>query len=295
MKPRRATVTMLAPALVATLMASACTSKPGDVTPSSAPASPGAANVLARVASATRAAGTAKVAIDISLRGSSSAGAGTSFSEHGNGVFDFAHHRGTLTMTFRTPTSPGASVSIHVIVDRSVIYEKLPPGLLGEQAPKPWIRIDLSGTALGSLAQGDPSTSDPTQALSLLAGSTGAVSDLGEGRVRGVACRHYRTTVDLSKVTANLPAEARTEFAAYQQTFVSKAFPADVWVDADGRLRKVSFTARLTPSAIGATSGPAPSITETIEYFDFGSAVTVVPPPASQVTDLSGLLATPSP
>ena len=245
-----------------------------------------------------KAAGSAKIVLHVSLSGASSEnGSPTSFSERGSGAFDFAHRRGTMSMTISgLPSTSAASgqATIRIVVDGPVIYEKLPPGALGEQAPKPWIKFDLSRTPLGALAGGDPSSADPTEALALL-GATSPPTDVGRDTVRGVTCRHYRTTVDLAKVVSALPADTRDELAAVGKAFESRTFPVDVWIDDAGRLRKMTFTARLTPASVGASSGAAPTMTETVEYFDFGTPVRLSLPPAGQVTDISGLLATPTP
>jgi hypothetical protein len=294
MSIRRHTVAVPAVILAATVVLSGCTSsghgpESGAVSPSAA-----RANAVADAAATMTSAGSARFALDITITGV--AGSTGRFSEHGSGAFDFARRLGTTTMTIeglRSSGAPGSAATILVVLDRSVVYEKLPVGLLGEQAPKPWIKFDLSGTAFGSLLQGSPSASDPTDALSLLRATSGA-KDLGQGSVRGVPCRHYRATVDLARLTEGLPEATRADLQRFEQSFESTSFPVDVWVDPAGRLRRITFSARLSPASVGA-SGVAPSITETVEYFDFGAPVRVVLPPSGLVTDVSGLLATPTP
>jgi hypothetical protein len=53
-----------------------------------------------------------------------------------------------------------------------------------------------------------------------------------------------------------------------------------VWIDGDGQARKVT-------TEIDATMG---TVTSSIEYYDFGAAVSVQAPPASDTLDFSDLL-----
>jgi hypothetical protein len=61
-------------------------------------------------------------------------------------------------------------------------------------------------------------------------------------------------------------------------------FPADVWLDAEGRTRKMAFKADST----GGGSGPGGSVA--FELYDFGVGATVQAPTPDQVLDLGSFL-----
>ncbi len=59
--------------------------------------------------------------------------------------------------------------------------------------------------------------------------------------------------------------------------------PADVWIDEQGRLRKIHYAVTLkVPEDMEATATQM-TIETTQELFDFGVTVKVTPPPANQV------------
>ncbi|MBD0339280.1 MAG: hypothetical protein ICV67_08355 [Thermoleophilia bacterium] len=117
-----------------------------------------------------------------------------------------------------------------------------------------WLSADLRG--LGSLLSGrlveltELAEQGPKSLLDRLR-SVGEVEELGEEQVRGVQTTRYRATV-----------EERGE----------RATVLDAWVDGDGLVRRLR-AAELT-----------------VELYDFGAEVRVVPPPASRVVDVAELL-----
>jgi hypothetical protein len=161
---------------------------------------------------------------------------------------------------------------------------------------KPWVKIDRS--TLDNLA-GEPvianalgSSVDPTQALSLLKGVSGPVTTVpGADVLHGATTTHYRAAIDLAKVAADGPAALRSELSKAAAA-AKQSVPADLWVDGQGRLRKLTLS--YDPSDFGlAGHASAPSdeqpVTATLELWNFGVKVTATPPPADQVGDLGPL------
>src|SRR6266540_2709629 len=86
----------------------------------------------------------------------------------------------------------------------------------------------------------------------------------------------------------DLPKELAAQSPERLQGFVEDAGlafpkPADVWIDEQGRLRKIHYAVTLkVPEGMEATATQM-TIETTQELFDFGVTVKVTPPPANQV------------
>jgi len=102
--------------------------------------------------------------------------------------------------------------------------------------------------------------------------------------LRGAPTTHYKMTIDLNKAVANAPESARAGLQEIFNMYSSKTLPADVWIDSDGRLRKMQYTATVT------TQGHTTTANTAYELYDFGTPVNATPPPANQVSDLQTLL-----
>jgi len=93
----------------------------------------------------------------------------------------------------------------------------------------------------------------PQQLLTTLRAASQETRRVGEDDVRGVETVHYRLDIDCEKA----------EFLGCEGIS-----PAEVWIDEDGLVRRILVD--------GAT----------IEFYDFGVAVDIEPPPADEVEDL---------
>jgi hypothetical protein len=145
----------------------------------------------------------------------------------------------------------------------------------------------LTQQALGDL--GTPATGAPLDALAYLRGVSGDVQVVGPDSTRGEPTTRYRGAVDPAKVAEQLPAAARPQATAMAGQ-VGQMLPADLWIDSQGRLRKLVLTADLA-KVQGAPAGPATgTATVTLELWDFGTTVDVTAPPPEQVVDVGGLL-----
>ena len=227
-------------------------------------------------------AGSAKVAINISVASAGTAGAVT-----GEGAFDLANGRGTMTLNLGAFGATFGASSLEAVLDGSTIFVKLPPQLA--TAAKPWVRIDLAtlsqqaGVDIGSLGQ--LQSIDPSQALRFLEGAIDDMEKVGEEQVRGEGTTHYRGTVDLRKARDEVDADARPAVDQAIESLGTSTFPADVWIDDDGRLRKLGFEIARTDS------GPSSAGRVELELYEFGTQVNASPPAANQVTDLTSLFA----
>lgn len=215
----------------------------------------------------------------------------------GEGAFDYAARQGSFAMDI--PAIAGVQVGrVEAVSTGTTIYQKFPPQLASFLGGKSWVKIDLNqlgqsaGIDFNSISQA--SSADPTQAFQFLKGAGVDVVELGKEQVRGEAVTHYRGTVDANKAAAAAPPEQQKALQQLAQIY-SQPLPMEVWIDDEGRLRKMTYAVDLSklnlPPQATAGHEPTGSINFTLELFDFGTPVSVTVPPADQVADLGQLLA----
>lgn len=218
------------------------------------------------------------------------------------GVYDYVAHKGQMDTTFKAAGIP-ARVTQRMLVIGSAVYMQMPkppdqpdgaPPIPQEQH-KPWVKFELPkevadqgafGLGLGPGVGDGPV--DPTEALRYLKAASSKVEVVGEEQVRGEPTTRYAVTLDPAKQAAQLPAELAASFDEMGLTFPK---PADVWIDRQGRLRKMRYAATVKvpadamPGEGASTTGASDRMTidSTLELYDFGVEVRVTPPPASQV------------
>ena len=209
----------------------------------------------------------------------------------GRGVFDGRADRGRMTLDMSeigraSDQNLGKAV---LLFDGLVFYLDFPA--LRKQSPdlERWLRLDLeelggeAGTKLGQLAE--LYQSDPARALEYLRGAGDDVKEVGEEELRGETTTHYRMTVDLDKVAKQSPHQ-RGMIERMIELSGRKEVPTDVWVDRNGRVRKIE----LAYENVRFPSRQKGDITLTTELYDFGVEADVDLPPAAEVTDLGDLL-----
>jgi hypothetical protein len=208
-----------------------------------------------------------------------------------DGAVDFTTGQATFRVTTETST-------IDAVIDGTAVYEHIPQ-LASAAGGKTWLKIDfktvgqLAGVpGLSSVAQSQPS--DPTQALDYLRGASSRITTVGHAAVRGVPTTKYRVTVDLNRAAASLGPDRRAVLRQLiDQLGLKPAFPVEVWVDAQGRVRRMHLVLDYSPPnpPPNVARGSLPSSVDlTMELFDFGTPVTAQAPPADQVTDIGQLI-----
>lgn len=255
-----------------------------------------AGSILASAATNATGAGSSKVAFTITTQVPQQEGPITLT---GEGAFDYEAKTGQLTYDFGDllgSLGQGASEEpVEIILDGNVFYMKF--GLLSSLIPggKPWIKFDLGTLAsqegidlsqLQSVNQGDPS-----QTLEYLR-AAGSVEEVGAEEVRGVETTRYKGVIDLQKAVELAPEETRTQVQQSidqlkEQTGLTE-LPVEVWIDGDGLPARIQYSFDGSIVAAGTESGDFTTIFS-MELFDWGTEVTVEPPPASEVTDISEL------
>jgi len=223
------------------------------------------------VAAASKSARSGSVEADFKISGPGVKGSGS-------GVFNTGPSRsGQLSLKVNVR---GMSVPIDSVISGNVLYMRSSVfSQLGLSPDKQWVKLDLGqlaqqgGIDLSSLANTSPS---PASALSYLRGSS-KVEEVGSESVDGVETTRYKVTVDLERAAARNHGGDREAVKRLIQAGGVKTLPIDVWVDGKDYVRKMQYAQRI---------GNGQAVRITMNLHDFGSPVSVKPPPADSVVDL---------
>jgi hypothetical protein len=252
----RGIIRVMSGLLMALVGASAC----GAASSSNASATRLTASGIART---TTAAGTARLELRETLAANPTAGTPARV-DVATGTIDLAHARGAVQ-----GNTPGiGAYEIRWIGRHTYVHSPMLAAPTGAHATsRAWIE---SGAGTDDAVSVDPLTgflftADP---LALFRSSAARAVTLGHETVRGVTTTHVRVTLDLAALTARLRSEGYTVDDPGRATE-----PADLWVDAQGRLRRMTSLGRS-----GGATGPI-----TLELFDYGVRVDVQAPPADQI------------
>ncbi|MEV0471109.1 hypothetical protein, partial [Streptomyces prunicolor] len=159
---------------------------------------------------------------------------GTRVTIRGEGVYDFRRQLGRLKV--QLPQDPaGAS-------EHRPITELLAPGALfmknrgaGVPADK-WVRVDTGTLTDGNLVTGG--ATDPYAAAELLRGTT-AATYLGKTEVAGASVRHYQGVADLAVAARSASEGNEAALRSAAKGFATARVPFDVYLDDQGRVRKL--------------------------------------------------------
>ncbi|MFI8791697.1 hypothetical protein [Streptomyces sp. NPDC055105] len=162
------------------------------------------------------------------------ASGGTRVTIRGEGVYDYRARVGQLKVVL--PQDPSGAE------EHRPITELLVPGALymknrgaGVPADK-WVRVDTTTMSDGNLVTGG--ATDPLAAAELLRGAR-KVTYVGESELAGTEVRHYRGTVDMAAAARAASPASRQSLAAAAKGFAKDQVPFDVYLDDEGRIRKV--------------------------------------------------------
>ena len=206
------------------------------------------------------------------------AGGGTWLTITGAGGFDYAGGWGELTVLL-----PRDAIGKQ---EHKPITELLTPGALymknrgaGVPADK-WVRLDTTRLADGDLVTGG--ATEPLAAAELLRGARD-VRDAGGRTVQGVKVTHFTGTTDIARAAAAAPAAVRAPLAAAARGFTVTRVPFEAWLDAYGRLRRLTET--FTFSTVGARRTPGQNVTvvSTTTYDGFGAPVRMTLPRTADI------------
>lgn len=208
----------------------------------------------------------------------------------GTGALDFSGRRARTVVDMSAMAEqagaamgcePSCELETRLLDD--VLYVRLPQPV-GAGAAKRWIKMDLA-SRFGHLGldfhEIQRMSSDPTAVLQFLRSTSGGVERAEAADVRGVPTTRYRADIDIDKYFDRLGAANSEQGRTYlRQAFVGDRIPMVVWIDDERRIRRVHVRLRMRA---GPDAQAPLRMTQTIEYFDFGTTVEVEPPPSDQV------------
>jgi hypothetical protein len=219
------------------------------------------------------------------------------------GEFDFTGNRGRMTLDYSGLLEAlGADAEQarglmpdQMIMDGTVMYMRM-PALASVRPGKSWLRLDIvamaaqQGLDTGALTS-QLGQNDPSKFLEYLRGASERVTEIGPDEVRGVQTTHVHAVIDLTRAPDGLTDEQKAQYEQAIAQLSSQSglteIPVDVWVDADGLLRRMVMNA-----GFGAPDGSGPvSMLMTMDLYDFGVVVDVDAPSASKVVDFSEIAA----
>jgi len=163
-----------------------------------------------------------------------------------------------------------------VMYMRSSLFRTLPAGT--------WVKMDLkkladkAGVDLSALMNANQA--DPSQALRMLMASSGA-KVVNYDRVRGVLTTHYSFRIDLKRLADENKALGDSLRRMMTAAGID-SYPAEAWIDKDGRVRRIKVSMNLGPAAGNAT------MTLIEDLYAFGIKVNIQPP-TDRVVDMSAL------
>lgn len=194
----------------------------------------------------------------------------------GEGLFDYRNRIGTVSL--QVPENGETEGPLQEIVTPEALYMKnASPDVPRDK----WVRIDIQGLADGNLVSGG--STDPTTSFEILRGANDDVAYLGTKDFGGTQVRHYKGTLDLKRAHDATPENLRAPLAAALKSFSSATIPFEVYLDAEGRLRRVQEEFNLASGTGGKAGTQTAKVVSAAELYDFGVAVNVRPPGAQEL------------
>jgi hypothetical protein len=240
------------------------------------------ARVVSTAAAKTTQASTARISEKISATGNGdSLGDGST-----SGVVDSRHRNASIAFDL-SPLAKATGDDPNVVKGRVVylganafvtspaITSRLPTG-------RRWIELtkrqaETTGGPTGGVS--GTGTLDLTKPVDHLRAAVGDTERLGAETVNGVPTTHYRTHIDYRLYIPLVPRDQRATFTKavekLDSTLGSTRFPAEVWIAADGTIRRHK----------GLIEGRGLKIEYTLDLTAVGKPVHIVQPPAIRVLD----------
>ncbi|MET9686022.1 hypothetical protein [Streptomyces coeruleorubidus] len=202
------------------------------------------------------------------------AAGGTRVTIRGAGVYDYRKRMGQLKVLL--PQDPAGAT------ERRPITELLAPGALFMKnrgagvPPDKWVRVDTRTLSDGNLVTGG--ATDPFAAAEVLRGTRSA-KFVGRTEVAGTGVRHYRGTADLGAAAKKASEGNKEALKAAAKGFATAEVPFDVYLDDEGRIRKV----RHRFSFVGGQQKSPVAVASTTLLYDFGASARVRLPDADDI------------
>lgn len=132
---------------------------------------------------------------------------------------------------------------------------------LGAEVPA---TVPLSGRGA---SKGYPELANPLAMVDLMRGAVAVVA-YGGVAVRGVSTFRYETVVNVERALLAVPESRRAEVTAVAQALGADSYYADVWIDAEGRVRRIQVPITKTTVRPGTRDKRTPRLV-TVDLFDY--------------------------
>ncbi|WP_156727509.1 hypothetical protein [Streptomyces apocyni] len=205
---------------------------------------------------------------------------GTRVTIRGRGTYDFKDRMGQLKVTL--PQEPSGQPG------QQPITELLAPGALYMKnrgagvPPDKWVRVDTTTLSDGNLVTGG--VTDPMAAAELLRGAR-AATYVGRTKLAGTPVRHYRGTADIGRAAKAASKQNRGSLEAAAKGFSKRDVAFDVYLDDEGRLRKIRHRFHFTHSGGPSAGGRSDEVevASTTLLYGFGTPVNAELPAAGDI------------
>lgn len=230
--------------------------------------------------------------------------------------FDSQNMAFSLDMGSLSAIAPGAVGDDDMVIEMrmvdGVVYMRLPAFMRSAvgSGDKAWVSFDtaeaLDGSGLSDETLSDlQEQADPSSYLAFLRQASDDIEEVGSDTIRGTETTHYAGTLDLAATLDDLspeieellddalPNEGAGSLGGIFETLGLDEVPFEVWIDDEGRMRKMAIVMDLSEmfEELGAGSDDLPAgfsgeMQMDLELYDYGVEVDVEAPPASDVEQL---------
>jgi len=220
-------------------------------------------------------------------------------------------------MTATVPALSGlvgsGSDTVRVVVEGPTLYVGS-PALTKVTGGSTWLKATLPSDP--SSASDDAATlamlADPSRLVGLLSSVGGSVTTVGDVQLHGTPTTEYSTTVTIAQLASRAGVGTGPGLGAQVSRVLARlgnaSVPLHVWVGADGRVRQITASVKLSRVTLGglasdliggAVAGALPTgsggqatttTSVTVGFSHYGAPVTVSVPPASEVTDVNAVV-----
>jgi hypothetical protein len=174
---------------------------------------------------------------------------------------------------------PGGGTPQEVVLNGPFAYTNANvEAALKDTSVKPWTKLDTRRVPPAQL-RAHPDELAHVRVLAYLADGVGTASKVGTDTIAGRPQVHYRGVVDPARVVAAAPASERAGLrTAITNDYLAAPFPADFWLDASGRVRRV---------LVGYRTARGSRIVIDGRFSEFGVKVDLTVPGASEIQDIT--------
>ena len=232
---------------------------------------PNTGSALTSAVATTEQSKTADVALSMSL-----GAGGPSVTIAGNGDSDLARNATNLTLAL---SADGQALTERAVIDGTTAYYNIGP-LVGAIVPgKSWVSMDVGKSSSSSSSFGTGGIfTDPSTLIAVIGAPGTALHALGPAVVNGSRVQQYSVNLGPAGIkkaigSDTLPGNLRAEISMVHYNQL------DYVVGVNG----TNHVAQIRTTGAYSAAGEHFTVTGTMDMSDFGTPVTVAPPPASAV------------